>query len=114
MVTYANRRGSGAPSGDNSGRARKRHLGLGEGLYLMLASKKRRLPIPRRAGLTDELERLDRGHVTVEMAKLGSWNHGAVAAVGTGHAKRVAVAFDAVQVSRPDQLGLTSVSIRRG
>ena len=64
----------------------------------MLASKKRRLPIPRPAGLTDELERLDRGHVTVEMAKLVQWNRGAVAAVGTGHAKRVAVAFDAVQV----------------
>jgi len=64
----------------------------------VLASKERRLPIPRAVGLTDELERLDRRHVAVEMAELVQRDQGAVAAVGTGHAKRMTVGFDAVQV----------------
>ena len=68
-------------------------------------SKERRLPIPRPADLIDELERLDRGHVAVELAELVQRNHCAVAAVGTGHAKRMAVAFDAVQVFAAGPVG---------
>jgi hypothetical protein len=71
----------------------------------VLASKERRLPILRTAGLTDELERLDRGHVAVELAELVQRNHGAVAAGGADHAKRMAVGFDAVQVFASGPVG---------
>jgi hypothetical protein len=41
--------------------------------------------------------------IAIEMAKLVQRDHGAAATVGTGHAKRMAVGFDAVMRGTPDQ-----------